>query len=274
MIRGFKALVKKNNYVHVTYPHARVRRSPSPSKSVPNKKSPRILSPGVARMIQVATASNTNRPGSVLGREPNWHGDRALLNKLVRTSTRIGAQSMHGTVRELVDSSTGITNRWCIKTVKFRTPEKLKWFMNEVRVGTLKNIEAIGTRIYAWRRRLDGAEYVMDNVEMGDPNAKTFTFYQIRKKYGNTFNVAVARALDAFHTVTRGEHGDLHGDNILFVQRGKTFDIRIIDYGTWKSDNNTLGKPYITKMKIPVYRLKNGRMFRENGDMLMSILGG
>ena len=141
---------------------------------------------------------------------------------------------------------------------------KLKWFLTEVAVGQMENIEAVGPRIYAWRLRPDGAEYVMDNVEMGDPTAKTYTYYQVGNRLKKILNPAVIQVIEKFHRITKGQHGDIHGNNILFVQRGPNVDVRIIDYGSWKSDDNSNGKLVGNK----VWRLENGRLFRRNQNMI------
>jgi len=132
----------------------------------------------------------------------------------------------------------------------------------------MPNIELVGPKIHAWRLTKDGAEYVMDNVELGDPTAKTFTLYQIQKHFGKIFNEAVLRALGGFHTITGGQHGDFHGENILFVKRGQQLDIRIIDYGAWKSDAELLGEA----LRGNIYRLANGRLFRKNENMVKALL--
>ena len=185
MIRGFKTLVQKPEYIHVSASARRIPRTRSLRKSVGAKTSPRKLPPSIQRIIQLLSEKNTanNKPGSLLKNEPNWHGDRALLSRLVRTGDRIGAQSVHGVVRRLVDTETGSTNRWCIKTIKFWTPEKREWFRQEVRIGSLPGIEEVGPRIHAWRQRVDGGEYVMDNVQMGDPSAKIVTIPQVDERF-------------------------------------------------------------------------------------------
>ena len=110
----------------------------------------------------------------------------------------------------------------------------------------------------------------MDNVEMGDPTAKTFTYYQIKRRFGNIYNSSVQQVVDMFHTITLGQHGDLHGNNIVFVKRGNSMDIRIIDYGSWKDDTEPL--VFLkTLNNVHIYRLSNGRLFRENKNMLEHI---
>ena len=232
-------------------------------------------------LVKIQRRNVPNRIGSILGKEPNWHGDRRLLGSLIRTGQKIGQQSVHGVVKRLSfkhESQSGravayVNNRYVIKKISFRQQKvitqgkeqpKLKWFRTEVRVGQMPHIEAVGPRIHAWRLVPDGAEYVMDNVELGDPAAKTFTFYQVKRRFGNIFNDAVLKTLDMFHRITGGQHGDFHGENILFVQRGKRFDIRIIDYGSWKSDAETLGEA----LKGNIFRLSNGRLFRRNENMV------
>jgi hypothetical protein len=292
MMRGFKNLVKKNKqepYVHVSLPFTRASRKR-------NTMSLRVVKPtnnaARRRIAAIAIRAHTlkkaravtlnmrmNRPGSVLGQEPNWHGPRKLLNQLTRTGVKIGAQSLHGVVKRLRIGT--VDNRYVIKTVKFRQQKvllkeqaKLQWFRQEVAVGQMPGIENVGPRIHAWRLRPDGAEYVMDNVEMGDPLAKTYSFYQVNRKYPGAFYGAVAQVLHNFHVVTRGQHGDLHGENILFVKRGPRFDVRIIDYGSWKSDRVTHMVPIVTNSNVQAYKLNNGRIFRKNENMLGHLVRG
>jgi hypothetical protein len=86
------------------------------------------------------------------------------------------------------------------------------------------------------------------------------------------FNDAVLQTLDMFHKITGGQHGDFHGENILFVQRGRKLDVRIIDYGSWKSDAELLGDAIasskVQNRKNNIYRLANGRLFRKNENMM------
>jgi hypothetical protein len=282
MIKGFKNLRKKDKsfYAHVSIPPPprRVR------KVLTIKESPRSVNKGRKRMAGLAIAmhsraaslnSRMNRVGSVLANEPNWHGSQKLLGNLVRTGIKIGAQSVHGVVKRLRHRTS--MNRYVIKTIKFKQQRvivgdaeqpKLRWFREEVAIGQLPHIEAVGPRIHAWRLRPDGAEYVMDNVEMGDPNSKTYTYYQLNRKYPGAFKEILTKALNLFHSITKGQHGDLHGDNILFVKHGPRMDIRIIDYGSWKSDKNTNMTLENAKASVPVYRLASGRLFRLNDNML------
>jgi len=220
-----------------------------------------------------------NRPGSILGQELGWHGDRRVLDNTRRTGQRIGALSAHGIVKRLVNINTGIDNRYVIKFIKFKQQQvmfkeqpKLKMFRQEVAIGQLPGIEGVGPKIHAWRLRPDGGEYIMDNVEMGDPGAQTFTYYQIRRKYPGTFNNSIKMALKNFHEITGGQHGDLHGENILFVKHDKSFTIQIIDYGSWKSDSNTSETLENSKNIVPIYRLANGRLFRKNQNMITELL--
>jgi hypothetical protein len=275
MIRGFSSLVKKKNrYVPVSLNNiARNNRKPRDTGST--RESPRPNSNRRARiantLVKIQRKNVPNRVGSILAKEPNWHGDRKLLAALVRTGQKIGQQSVHGVVKRL--DFHGVLNRYVVKKVSFRQQKvitqgkeqpKLQWFRTEVRVGQMPHIDAVGPRIHAWRLRPDGAEYVMDNVELGDPAAKTFTFYQIKKRFGNMFNDAVLQTLEMFHKITGGQHGDFHGENILFVQRGRKLDVRIIDYGAWKSDAELLGDP----VRNNIFRLANGRLFRKNENMM------
>ena len=226
MIKGFSNLVKKRNkYVHVSlnnirpsYRSSTITRTTRENTPRQNNKQNRIAN----TLVKIKPKNIPNRVGSVLGKEPFWHGDRKLLNSLIRTGQKIGNQSVHGVVKRL--SFHGVDNRYVIKKISFRQQQiitqgmeqrKLRWFRTELRVGTMPHIEAVGPRIHAWRLVPDGAEYVMDNVELGDPNAKTYTFYQIKKHFKKFFNPAVEQVLDKFHQITGGQHGDFHGERVL-----------------------------------------------------------
>ena len=280
MIRGFSTLVKKKNqYVPVSLNNITQQSTRRPRNTGSARESPRPNSNKRVRiantMVKIQRKNVPNRVGSILGKEPNWHGDRRLLADLVRTGQKIGQQSVHGVVKRL--DFHGVLNRYVVKKMTFRQQNvitqgreqpKLQWFRTEVRVGQMPNIEAVGPRIHAWRLTKDGAEYVMDNVELGDPAAKTYTFYHIQKHFKNIFNGAVLQTLDMFHKITGGQHGDFHGENILFVRRGQKLDVRIIDYGAWKSDAELLGEA----LRGNIYRLANGRLFRRNENMVKYIL--
>lgn len=313
---GFASLMvqpqkkEKANFVHTSYPST-LRMRPKTKvivRSLKNKNKIKVPNIQLVRLHNAAVKAHTakrnwatkmntlmNKPGSKLYKEPNWQGDRSILTKLKRTGQRIGTKSVHGVVKRLLflnKNGIAIDNRYVIKTIKFKQQqiminnnkqEKLKWFLKEIAIGTLPNIDTIGPKIYAWRMRPDGAEYIMDNVEMGVYNSKTFTYYDIKRRYKNKpeimtlLNNIVAENVDRFHKISHGEHGDLHGENILFVFNPRKPDeltVRLIDYGSWKPESNIVTNKNIinsTNKNTPVYRLKNGGKYRKDANMLVHL---
>ena len=291
---GFGQLVakkKKRKYAHVSIQEQQKNHQKLVTRTVQLKPRVRPVNKGRERFAAIAIRMHTfnkaraaalnarmNRAGSILGNEPNWHGSRRLLDSLTRTGVVMGEKSVNGVVKKL-KTIDGVTNRYVIKFINFKQQgvhfedqPRLRWFRQEVAIGQLPGIEGVGPRIHAWRLRPDGGEYVMDNVEMGDPKAETFTYHSMKQKYPRAFSAAIARAVSDFHLVTKGQHGDLHGYNILIVKRrvnkGNEYIVRIIDYGSWKSNKNTSATLENTTNKVPIYRLKNGKLFRKNENML------
>ncbi len=196
---------------------------------------------------------------ATIAAEHGWtmtrHASKSLLRHLVRTNERIGTPSVHGVVRKVLVASTGNDCQFVMKTVKIprkyinfiiETPEnnnnsinrnkyldKIESFKTEISVGSLKYIANVGPRVYAWRITPTGGEYIMDNVQLGDCTAKVYPFGRLKKN--EKILQLVLDAIDRFHKITKGYHGDLHKNNIQVVQlkSGKMY-VMIIDYGNWR----------------------------------------
>jgi hypothetical protein len=138
----------------------------------------------------------------------------------------IGTKSKHGVVRPL--SYKGNPLVLVSKEVPLR---QKKAFMREVRIGSLKGIEACGPRVYAWRIKGDRCEYVMDHFARGHRDAKVQTLAQYNgepKPWRQLY-----RVLMTFYKLTGGFHGDLHMNNIAVVTRKRKVTVQVYDYGTW-----------------------------------------
>lgn len=200
---------------------------------------------------------------ATIAAEHGWimtrHASKTLLRHLVRTDERIGTPSVHGVVHKVLVASTGNDCQFVMKTVKiprqvvtgfslnFNTLKprinrennrnkylnRVNSFKTEISVGSLKNIGEVGPRVYAWRITPTGGEYIMDNVQLGDCTAKVYPFARVGKN--EQILKLVLDAIDRFHKITKGYHGDLHKNNIQIVrlQTGQVY-VMIIDYGNWR----------------------------------------
>jgi hypothetical protein len=240
---------------------------------------------------------------STLGAEHGWtmtrHATKALLSHLIRTDVRIGTPSTFGVVHKvLVDN--GNDCQFVMKTIRIprqvvtgfslnfntlRTKinrnnnrntylNRIGSFQTEVKIGSLKNIGLVGPRVYAWRITPTGAEYIMDNVLLGDQRAKVYPFSKV---YKNEHILKLALdAIKLFQQITKGYHGDLHKNNIqVVVTPEKVVYVMIIDYGSWRpaSVNKNLGQFITMHHGLNVYRPGGrGTPFIKNNNMIKRIL--
>ena len=211
------------------------------------------------------SAPQINYSFKTLADEDDWkytkYGYKGLLEGLSRTGQRIGKLSVFGKVERV--SFKGNVHTFLIKSVPGVNNNRKHIFETEVKVGSKNNIEKVGPRILAYRYTPFGGEYIMDSVEMGNPNAKVFTFESVKRQIPLEL---VEGVIKDFHRITRGMHGDLHGDNILCVQvNGKTY-VRIIDYGAFRTfdEIKAKGKPVKKHLGINAYNLGKGQKFMYN----------
>ena len=188
----------------------------------------------VSSLGSINVVNNSRRPFS---EQKGWkltqYGkDLNLDIKLFEnTHENIGERSKHGTVERLVYR--GNRHAFVMKTILFKSISSTQIFDTEIKVGQMKDIYKVGPRVIAHRRLQTKGQYIMDNVEMGSPHAKVHSLYKLRKV--PNIMKSVYKVVEMFHKITGGQHGDLHGGNILVVKIGEKVYIRIIDYGAFKS---------------------------------------
>jgi hypothetical protein len=164
----------------------------------------------------------------------NWQD--ILKNRSV-SKNKLGENTSYGSVYEL-----GTDKRYVIKRMKLDPddPDQLYIFQNEVRVGTTPGIERVGPKIHAWRKRGNVAEYIMDNVLLGDDSLVSQSLWHYIQEYHPTEDAQVFKKLKTmlrnFWIITNGYHGDLHTGNIAVVSKpnGTVVRVMIYDYGSHK----------------------------------------
>ena len=216
--------------------------------------------------------SNANNTGSILGNEPDWkltkHATPGILAKLSRTSKIIGKKSTFGIVKKLLYGTSD--NTYVIKFVKFSPMNANREFsfMTEVKIGSLRRIGAVGPRVIAYRKTMLGGEFVMDNVEMGQ-NVQSLSIANKRIRVTPALWTMIKETIQKFYKITKGYHGDLHGDNIMIILHKNHYTIKIIDYGAHRRFNFNLGNIIDTHYGAKVYRPGGvGQKFIHNKNFL------
>jgi serine/threonine protein kinase len=197
-----------------------------------------------------------------LANEDGWtltgYGTPKLLEKLYRTGESIGARSVHGTVRKLSN------NKFVIKKIPFTNNSQKHSFNTEVKVGSKPRIAEVGTRVFAFRSTDSYGEYIMDRITKG------VSVKNLRPNEYLHYKNKIQQKLNAFHAITGGEHGNLHGGNILILFEGN--NVKFIDYGAFRSTNELRKKkPYQTFNGMNVYNLGQGEKFIHNNNRLKHI---
>jgi hypothetical protein len=161
-----------------------------------------------------------------------------------------------------------------MKTIPFTKAESQSSFNTEIKVGQMKNINQVGPRVLAFRRLQGKGQYIMDNVELGDAKAKVYTFSQFKRAKIPGFLDFFKNAVKRFHTITKGNHGDLHGGNILIVVNGKNIRVNIIDYGAFRTRKELLNaRAKYRHYNMNVYNAGKGQGFIYNSNSLKNLLG-
>jgi hypothetical protein len=174
-----------------------------------------------------------NESGWILTR----HAPPGLLKDLTRTSKIIGHPSVFGKVVQL--SYKGNESRFVKKIMNFNpltNTSRSHIFSTEIKIGSLPSIGRVGPRIVAYRLTPFGGEYIMDNVKLGMENSRIVSMANLGKRFNPKILEAIVKTVKEFQKITKGQHGDLHGDNILLVQpKEASVYIRIIDYGAHRT---------------------------------------
>jgi len=217
-------------------------------------------------------------------KQKNWNltaygkKDNIKLSSLVNTFIRMGKHSKYGSVERL--SYNGNKHLYVMKTITFDNPNYENIFDTEVKVGRMKNIEKVGPRILAWRKLETKGQYIMDNAELGDSSSHIYTLHSFKNKLPQIkinqekFWKLVDDNIKEFHKITHGDHGDLHGGNILVVySKIRGLFIRIIDYGAFRTPSELLHakKRPLKHFGIQVYNFNKGQPFIFNVNSLKNI---
>ena len=228
---------------------------------------------GFAQLTKKTNFNNNNKVSSVLSTERGWiltkHAKPGILDKLTRTSERIGSSSVFGVVKKLLYGTSD--NTYVIKFIKFSplNTNKEFSFMTEVKIGSLRRIGKVGPRVIAYRKTIKGGEYVMDNVEMGDKSAKSYAAANKRIKITPELWILIKQTINNFYKITKGYHGDLHGNNIMIVINKTGVSIKIIDYGAHRRFNINFGNVVHMHKGYKVYQPGGiGQKFIHNKNFL------
>jgi len=198
------------------------------------------------------------------------HGKNLPISD-ISLGKQIGAKSSYGKVTQLLYK--GVPNaRFILKYMQFRNHKRRYIFNNEVYVGSMKHIQKVGPRVLAWRYTRSGGEYIMDDVRLGNTRATMETVQEFiqKRRITQRFIRTVFRKVREFHKVTGGEHGDLHGDNMMIVKSGGKTYIKIIDYGSFRkySELGKLGKPLKHLNGLNIFKFKQGQLYVRNKNRL------
>ncbi len=206
---------------------------------------------------------------------------RDFLENLERTGKKIGNKSLFGSVSSLLYR--GKNNaRYVLKHIDFlngrKKRERKKIFDTEVKIGSIRGIEKVGPRILARRVTPVGGNYVMNHAKLGIPGAKIYSLASVRKQLSTRMWEEIKNKVRQFQNITHGQHGDLHGGNILIVKvptrHGKTkMYIRIIDYGAHRTfkELKYKGRHYKKHMGMKVYNLGVGQRFIKNQNWFKTL---
>ena len=203
----------------------------------------------------------------------NYHKQQSLkvlkhvhtLNGKLRLGKQIGTQSSFGKVFLLGDD-----NMYVLKRMDISTPSRRRIFENEVTVGSMPGISAVGPKIYAFTYSPDEryGEYIMDNFIKGRRGYSSMSLAEFAREAwrnscpssSNPVIKDLKKRLMKFYHVTQGYHGDLHSDNIqLIFDNNDHFErVMIFDYGAHKRfKTNVTGKCFEQIMNIINREFKN-----------------
>jgi hypothetical protein len=152
-----------------------------------------------------------------------------------------------------------------------------KTFNTEVRIGSIRGIEKTGPRVLAYRTNSYGGNYIMNHAKMGVSRARIIPLSEVRRTLKPRMWEKIKEKVRQFQKITNGQHGDLHGKNILIVQiprrHGKTKTyIKIIDYGAHRRFKELKkARYYKVYGGMKVYRFDSGQNFIKNKNWLKTL---
>jgi hypothetical protein len=176
-----------------------------------------------------------------------------IVRRAVNMGQRLGSKSSYGSVVPI-----GADGKYVMKTMRFTDDngdDRLKIFLNEIRVGSMPGISEVGPKIYAWRIIRDSSgvatrgQYIMDSFTKGDPKLSAQTSSEYLKNFNDDscpqeYFKHLRRTLGKFWKITKGYHGDLHPGNIAVVTdpSGEIKRVLIFDYGSHKKFKKNITK--------------------------------
>ena len=188
----------------------------------------------------------------------NSQGGKLMIGK------QIGTASAFGQVYLL-----GNDNKYVLKQMDISTPSRRRIFENEVTVGAIPGIVAVGPKIYAYMFSPSGRKgaYIMDNFMKGQ-EGYSMSLAQYANEYwrnscpssSDPIIIDLKSKLTNFYKITKGYHGDLHSDNIqvIFDSQGQFKRVMIFDYGAHKLFKaNVSGKCFENIMNTIENEFKN-----------------
>ena len=203
-----------------------------------------------------------------------------FLNNLERTNKILGSKSSFGTVSPLLYKGTN-NSSYVIKKIPFlnnniKNSHIRRIFNKEIGVGSIRGINNVGPRILAFTRRPTYLEYIMNHAKHGNPNAVITPITQAKKIDVKLWSKIIKKVRN-FQRITGGEHGNIHGNNILLVTipgNPKTF-IKIIDYGSHRSHEELKNKIKESKKHfgMNLFSFKTGgQKFIHNNNALKTMI--
>jgi len=165
-----------------------------------------------------------------------------VLTTRSHTLQRFGDSSSFGAVYQIGNTD------YVLKIMGPKTTKNKNIFVNEIGIGSISGIQAVGPRIYCYKETSNQLMYVMDNVASMCPPGKTCTSESISRYFGNRCPVEthpiyqmVYDTLMKFYQITKGWHGDLHTGNmmVLLDQNRDLVSVKIIDYGAHRKFTNS-----------------------------------
>ena len=185
------------------------------------------------------------------------------------------------------------------------TPDSEYIFDNEVKIGSIPGIEAVGPRIYAYKKTHNQLIYIMDRlVTLENSRIKQISLLTLNEYYNKVLKKTcpapnhpiykeLSKTLVRFYTLTKGYHGNLNVYNIMVLldKTLKNPKVRIIDYGAHrlfegkvpsclgdifklinKEFNNSNNKKSVSQ-NLNIKTPQTGQIYRSNASLLTKSFG-
>jgi hypothetical protein len=159
--------------------------------------------------------------------------------------SQIGTPSVHGEAYKCKYNSRPVI----LKVIQLKDQSEISGFFNEVRIGTTKGIERVGTRTLAYGISQGVAYHVMTDVTYSQSYLTSVSLNEYMRRLNacpstdHPLYKKLFKTLFQFYKLSKGYHGDLHGGNVYVVYRPKDINdvvsIKLIDYGAHTKFKNS-----------------------------------